>query len=184
MKYEFHVTIINRNLIPKMKCSKLKTFKSMIRGKKRRENLFDICIGFSIGADTKMQLILHLEFLSKYEEYDDERSNELHRQEYHQVCEGKEMPFAQQTSFCPRYDDFEWNCVITTWLQMQNGWYKWFYTGTLIVIQVQVSWLFVICQTNGTSRYWNSFFDWWTFWEEGEGFIRNDIWSVEGMHCG
>lgn len=78
MKYEFHVTIINRNLIPKMKCSKLKIFKSMIRGEKRRENLFDICIGFSIGADTKMQLIPHLKFLSKYEEYDDERSNELH----------------------------------------------------------------------------------------------------------
>lgn len=128
-----------------------------------------------------MQLILHLKFLSKYEEYDDERSNGLLWQEYHQVCEGKEMPFAQQTSFCPRYDDFECNCVITTWLQMQNGRYKWFYTGTLIVIQVQVSWLFVICQTNGTSRYWNSFFDWWTFCEEGEGFIRNDIWSVEGM---
>lgn len=131
-----------------------------------------------------MQLILHLKFLSKYEEYDDERSNGLLWQEYHQVCEGKEMPFAQQTSFCPRYDDFECNCVITTWLQMQNGRYKWFYTGTLIVIQVQVSWLFVICQTNGTSRYWNSFSDWWTFCEEGEGFIRNDIWSVEGMHCG
>lgn len=95
-----------------------------------------------------MQLILHLKFLSKYEEYDDERSNGLLWQEYHQVCEGKEMPFAQQTSFCPRYDDFECNCVITTWLQMQNGRYKWFYTGTLIVIQVQVSWLFVICQTN------------------------------------
>lgn len=76
MKYEFHVTIINRNLIPKMKCSKLKTFKGMIR-KKRIENLFDICFGFSIGADTKMQLILHLKFLSKYEEYDDERSNGL-----------------------------------------------------------------------------------------------------------
>lgn len=125
-----------------------------------------ICNAFSIGADTLMQLILHLKFLSKYEEYDDERSNRLFWQEYHQVREEEEMNSDLQTSFSPRYGDFECNCVITSWLEM------------------------VLCRhsDNDSSSCFLTFLSFGRllgpgenelgiFCEKGERFIRNDIWK-------